>query len=37
VAEQYIPGDTNIANIIVTVMYKTDVAATLETLRLKGA
>jgi hypothetical protein len=37
VAEQYILGDTNIANIIVTVRYKTDVAATLETLRLKGA
>ncbi len=37
VAEQYIPGDINIAKIIVTVMYKAEVAATLETLRLKGA
>lgn len=37
VAEQYIPGDTNIAKIIVTVVYKAEVAATLETLRLKDA
>jgi hypothetical protein len=37
IAEQYIPGDTNIAKIIVTVMYKAEVAATLETLRLKDA
>ena len=35
VAEEYVPGDPNIAKIIVTVFYGADVAATLETLRLK--
>lgn len=37
VAEQYVPGDTNISKIIVTVSYGADVATTLETLRLKDA
>lgn len=35
VAEEFVPGNTNIAKIVVTVSYGADVAATLETLRLK--
>jgi hypothetical protein len=37
VAEQFVPGDTNIAKIIVTVSYGAEVVATLETLRLVDA
>jgi hypothetical protein len=37
VAEEYVPGDPNIAKLVVTVFYGAEIAATLETLRLKDA